>query len=435
MVVWACSIKKSLLLAGVMLTFSGCSSLPDPTTAHFIGTPWGLNGIGYEHSAEEEILLDKTGATWLRRGFYWQHIEKQKGVYTWQRYDDYINYVQQTDRKILVVLVYSVPWILVDGEPIRAVRLEDLDLWLNYVERTVLRYKDRADAFEIWNEPNFFKFWEGSNKEFYSLHKSTVQKIREIAPETTIISGGLWRTPRRFLKGLIREGDLKEVDGIGVHPYALNAAGSARLLVKARSILDNAGLNEIPLWVTEVGYPTEGWYLTRLNNRRYPEEIIKTMCYSIAVGAETVHWYKIYDHKLPEEVENTWDSEDFFGLAYEDFRVKPAWHAYASMARLTNNSWYRPDLIIRDDGVPRGIQTHLFRRENGDSFLVIWSRNLLPRTVSIDFDGAPIMEHSLTSAEVSITPKTRISVDSRPRLFSWRAAEFSTPLRLTITRR
>ncbi|MFQ3621135.1 MAG: hypothetical protein SNJ78_09340, partial [Spirochaetales bacterium] len=96
---------------------------------------------------------------------------------------------------------------------------------------------------------------------------------------------------------------------------------------------------------TEVGYPTRGWYLSRVSERNKPAYVIKTLAGLLTRGARVVFWYELFD-KFPQgKAPSRWDSELYFGLQYPDFKPKSGAAAYALMAKHTAGSIYRADLV------------------------------------------------------------------------------------------
>jgi hypothetical protein len=103
--------------------------------------------------------------------------------------------------------------------------------WLNFVNASVTRYKDKIAVWEIWNEPNANTYWGNSNydssispfggdpDEYAQLFIETSILIHEVDPTAQVMTGGLFGTDCRYLYRLYENGIGPYADCIGVHPY------------------------------------------------------------------------------------------------------------------------------------------------------------------------------------------------------------------------
>jgi hypothetical protein len=94
------------------------------------------------------------------------------------------------------------------------------------------RYEGRVAAYELWNEPNLQREWNGSPLSAADLTRlitagargtragDPAARIISAAPATTGINDGITAIDDRvFLRGMLQAGIAESVDGIGVHPY------------------------------------------------------------------------------------------------------------------------------------------------------------------------------------------------------------------------
>jgi hypothetical protein len=135
-----------------------------------------------------------------------------------------------------------------------------------------------------------------------------------------------------------------QVDGIGLHPYAVTAAAYIDQVLadthEFRRVLDvDIGIPQVDIYITEVGWTTSGsatWFEAVPDdgpdgtpNRR--EAIDKTADLltrsNCGIRAFQPHtWWS------PEQ--NPDNLEDWFGVANQDGSLKPSGQAYADRARL-----------------------------------------------------------------------------------------------------
>lgn len=114
-------------------------------------------------------------------------------------------------------------------------------------------------AWEVWNEPNLSEFWdrrEVDAAEYARLLVETRAVLRSVDPQARIVIGGL--TSRHdatsYLSALLDEVRACHADAIGIHPYAPTAEGAIDHLEAVRTAADAAGAEELPLWITEIGW-------------------------------------------------------------------------------------------------------------------------------------------------------------------------------------
>ena len=115
-------------------------------------------------------------------------------------------------RKILGILDYETPWIYPGAKSRSYIPPGARTAFLNYVKTTAARYKGRIGAWEIWNEPNAFWFWDGPEQDFFALAEQTAAIIREVDPDVPILTGATWGVPGPWLRGLYRAGGFRNAN-------------------------------------------------------------------------------------------------------------------------------------------------------------------------------------------------------------------------------
>jgi hypothetical protein len=182
-----------------------------------------------------------------------------------------------------------------------------------------MRYRGQVAAYELWNEPNLRREWHGEPLDpalFVNLIQAGSQGVHDIDPDAKIVSGAPAVTgindgetavdDRIYLQGMVEAGVGQWVDGIGVHPYGFANPPRERwddpsheapshndhpsffyrdTLEDYRNILDEGGLNSVPLWITEFGWPsvdsfssmdTTGWeYATHVSEEEQAAYIVE----------------------------------------------------------------------------------------------------------------------------------------------------------------
>jgi hypothetical protein len=377
---------------------------------------------------KEYAFLDELGAVWLRKTFYWTDFEYEMGVWDYSGYDEFVDAGKAAGKKILAILAYDVPWIHPGGRRRRYITPEQLPYYLRYVEELVRRYKGKIDAYEIWNEPDWI-FWQGKREDFFELSRAAARKIRELDPGAKIVAGSFNRIPRSFIRDMFQAGAMEEADIISFHPYDINPRGAVRLYDQFKEFLALQGYTG-HIWVTEVGYPTGGWYPTRVSEARFPAYIIKTLAGLAVRGAGVVFWYELCDTYNRHKLRSPLDSELYFGLAYPDYTPKKGAAAYALCSRYMAGYEYRPEFPERDR-VPSSVESLYFRGGNNMNTLIVWNRRNTPLRLEFTLPGTGQRIHDIVSGEGrTINEKTELTINADPRIITWISGEAGEPPKL-----
>lgn len=359
-----------LLAALLFLTLliSGCATtkvLPPVLPATLPVDFTGVVTRGLEQESETEFV-GSLNASWVRQGFFWARLEREQGVWTWTGRDEFVQRAETLGLKILAVLDYDTPWVRPPGRSQEYIPPEYYPAWENYVRQVVRRYKDRVGAFEIWNEPNLGWFWSGTKEEFAAIAVLAARVIREEAPQAKILGPGFFGVPEDWIEACTRAGLWELVDGLAFHPYWVSELDALALVDAARRQADKTGKN-LELWVTEVGWPTQGYYLTTADPQEQAVRLSRFLLGAALRGVKTVVTYMTTD----ADVRGSWDSEHYFGLATAEGAPKPAAEEFRRVSRVLSGATVRgrvPDL-------PPGWEGLLLDHPEKGTFLVVWKED------------------------------------------------------------
>jgi endonuclease/exonuclease/phosphatase family metal-dependent hydrolase len=282
---------------------------------------------GGEHQiAQQELkLMHQAGIGWVRADFDWSGVERQAGTWQFDHLDQTVAWAEAEGVRILPILDYDVPW----ARP----AYKNLDKWLEYVRRVVTRYKDRIRYWEVWNEPNLEQFWHDKPNpaDYAKLLKATHETIKQIDPELVVLLGGVSGIPWPYLEGIYEAGGKDSFDVMNVHPYRYPSSPEERPLyddlVRLRQLMDKYGDKGKPIWITEVGWPTQQ-DRRGVSPERQAEMLARTYLLSLQAGVEVVFWYEFQAPEGKPEY-----NEDHFGIVHRDLSPKPAYTALAALAR------------------------------------------------------------------------------------------------------
>lgn len=302
-------------------------------------SPYGVN----VHAPEKDhlrFLFDKVaeaGIGWVRIDFAWAAIEPAPGIEQWEVYDDLVAEARARDLQVLAIIAYTPAWAT-DGPEISGVPRHVSD-WSDFCYRAARRYRDDILHWEVWNEPNLPRFWEGSRLEYIQgILEPAARALRAANPQARIGGpalahfGGRGRDWHSWLLDVLREaGD--QLDFLTHHAYDLaDPQGVTRKLVgETASGGDPAGWDREPPslrevlahagWSREVWLTETGWVTTRLDETRQAVHY-RTFLDEWFSGGERAGWltrvffYELQDDRNPQVGK--------YGLLRVSGREKPA---------------------------------------------------------------------------------------------------------------
>jgi hypothetical protein len=250
--------------------------------------------LGYnENFAEDPVpagLIASSGASFVRTPLNWATVEPEEGlVPNWAPYDAIYRGVIAAGTRPLWA-ISSAPCWAADFDRCDSPRPgvppdpDHVEAFAQFAAAVAERYPQSL-AIEIWNEPNYARFWAGGlDPELYAeLLAASARAIHGADGEMPVIAAGLapflrgtpsaagtargpgGRLPlERFVDAIYDSDAGSEIDGVGVHLYPLIDPAEpplravARQLAAFRSAIARAGGGEPPIWVTETGVSTAG---------------------------------------------------------------------------------------------------------------------------------------------------------------------------------
>jgi hypothetical protein len=244
------------------------------------------------------------GVEWIKQQVEWTNIEHAPGEFEWVELDYIVDKANGYGFQLVLGVNHAPEWTRAD--PLEYGPPHDPAEFGRFMGILAARYQGRVAAYELWNESNLRREWRGEALDpalFVALIREGAQAIRAADPTAQIISGAPAVTgindgetavdDRVYLRGMVAAGVGEWVDGIGVHPYGFANPPQERwddpahrapsyndhpsfffrdTLEDYRAILVEGGLEALPLWVTEFGWPsvdglgsvdTSGWEYAR----------------------------------------------------------------------------------------------------------------------------------------------------------------------------
>jgi len=270
----------------------------------------------------------EAGVKWSREDFEWERIEKEPGRFDWSFHDNLVAVAKRNGITVYAIVGYWTPWS-------KAYTEEGVDQYVRYLRELVRRYQKDIRHWEIWNEPNIF-FWDGPKDLYATLLKKSFQAIKEIDPSLAVLGISTAGIDYNFIaRMLARE---TPFDVLTIHPYrpVLEDRIFINELKIASDLVRLPGGKRRPIWLTEMGWSTYTPHNTRSQPfaptplRVQAELIARTYLCSIVSGVEPrTFWYNFRN-----DGEEPLYFEHEMGILYRDFQPKPAYYAFATLARV-----------------------------------------------------------------------------------------------------
>lgn len=227
----------------VFIALSACAEVP------FYGVASHVSKKGrwdFKFMEKEFSILNKSPIRWVRTDFNWSEIAK-KGEWNFDHLDRVRDNARKYNVKILPILGYSTP-------KVAGKAWEHTDEWLEYVRKTVSRYKNDFRYWEVYNEQNL----KVSGEKYAEFLKKTYLEIKKVDPGLQVVMGGLFMVPIPWLEKCFKAGGATAFDILAIHPYAFFRLPEWNIqrFRSLKQLMKKYKVSQKPIWITELGSPT-----------------------------------------------------------------------------------------------------------------------------------------------------------------------------------
>ncbi|MBG0832173.1 carbohydrate binding domain-containing protein [Planomonospora sp. ID67723] len=190
-------------------------------------------------------------------GVRWRDLEPRKGKWNFKMMNYFMKSAADNDVSVLYTLGSPPSWAASNQKagaygPGSAAMPKDIEDWRRYVREVATRYKGRIQMYEMWNEPDYAKFWNGTPAQLAELTRVAAEEIGKADPAAKIVSPGITTNGLNWLDAYFAAGAGKHVDVVGSHIYfGLRPEGVLPRIRNVRKIMKAHGLGGLPLRVTE----------------------------------------------------------------------------------------------------------------------------------------------------------------------------------------
>jgi hypothetical protein len=290
-------------------------------------------------------LMAAGGFDSFRDDAFWGAIESQPGTLRFPgKYDELRTAMAGAaarGQSPIVVLAYGNRHYDAGGLVVSRAATDAYAIYAGFVAREL---KGQVRQFEIWNEWNSGfgskpKVNRGDAQAYVRMLRPAAAAIHAANPEAVVIGGVTAGVDLQWIRELIAAGGLAHLDAISVHSYTLfrretNPEGAVASLDKLHALLQEAEpQREIPVYVTEIGWPT--------NKGQHGVEEREAAMYlaRFTLLARTRPWIGgVWWYDLIDDGDSDTQAEQRFGLVRRSLAPKAAMRTAKSVAALLQST-------------------------------------------------------------------------------------------------
>jgi PKD repeat protein len=292
-------------------------------------------------------MMQDAGIEFVRMDFNWDMLNPTRDEWKFDDYDAVVKITRQNDLQVLGIVDYVSWWassaqdsndwrVRLYSEP-----LSDFD-FARYTYGVVNHFKKDVRVWQIWNEPNTQTFWKPKPNpaRYADLLQEAYLAAKYADPDAVVVFAGLSgngvegnddaQLASHFLADAYRAGARGYFDVMAIHPYMLPNGGIDALRQKiaaTRALMNQNGDETIPLWLTEIGVPTNvpWWQTAPIQSEQGAAQWLNSVFTQLWDLTPTIAWYQLQDRATGD------DPEGHFGLLRADFSPKAAYEALRAL--------------------------------------------------------------------------------------------------------
>lgn len=339
-VIWAASV---VLFSGIVAPSYAAGSLPALTVpdgfgvnVHFTGAPRDLD------------LIRDGGFRIIRMDFSWSSIERQKGVYDFEKsgYDALTAACLQRGIRILYILDYSNRLY----EPEQSVRTDaGRKAFAAFAAAAAQHFRGKDILWEFWNEPNIKQFWvpQPDVENYCKLVAAAAPLVRQADPSGVLLAPATSTIPFDWLESCFQQGLLQWIDALSVHPYRPQPPETViKDYERLRQLLGQYAPSgrQIPIVSGEWGYSNVNWDKKRLSDEQQARYLVRMFLINLQQKVPVSIWY---DWKNDGADPN--EREHHFGTMTRDLKPKAAYLAAATLSTTLGGYTFEKQLAPAND--------------------------------------------------------------------------------------
>lgn len=406
----------SYLLAAVLLSLVSLASAAQPL-AIGVQTHFAFDESGTDAGVFRS-WMQRSGLASSRDEMFWHRVEDDSGALG-------LRQGAQRSRQIwasmpnpfaaLLILDYGHPGYDSGGQPKSEKARSGFARYADYV---TAQAKPQVRWVEVWNEwnmpgPENRELNRGDAKDYVDLARATYRQLKASHPEILVLTGsaGDDATDWKWMRRAIGQGLLAHSDGVAVHlynhcvlPEFVGSDDLAERLDALRGMVSAAGYPAMPLFITEVGWPTHS------GRCGVTEKAAAAHSLRFLLEASLRPWVGgVWFYELQDGGDDPRNQEHRFGLLRRDGTEKPAGCVLRELGAKVAE---RPFASFPGNSVGAAG----FRMGSIDRWLV-WTRGKVQRPVFVtlaatDGHATPFASPALcglSAADMRIDPQGRVA--------------------------
>jgi hypothetical protein len=173
--------------------------------------------------------VNDIGFGWIKQQVRWEHVEGSKGDYGFGGLDRLADTANAGGVKVLFSVVAAPGWAR--GGKSGVGPPDNYQDFYDFMGALASHFRGRVHAYEIWNEQNLKREWEGaplSASDYVRLLRGAYQAVKAADPNAIVVSGaptptgisdGNWAIDdRTYLQQMYNAGLRYYCDAVGAHP-------------------------------------------------------------------------------------------------------------------------------------------------------------------------------------------------------------------------
>lgn len=329
----------------------------------------------------------------VRDDAFWSTVEQLPGQLMispdWYKY---LREQRASDMSNILVLGYGNRFYSHDSKPVSPTVRAGFARFVDFVAR---RLKGEVGFYEVYNE------WDledpispAFGQAYLDLVRDTARQLRHIDPGARILAGAVTTHGIKvgFADRLVRNGVMKYVDGLSLHPYVhcekTNNGNTPESWIRwMRTVsahFDDLAGQPVPLYLTEMAWHSTG-ELDPCGIDEATQAAWLARAYLLAKTLPAIKGMWWYD--LANDGSNPADPEHNFGLLRRDLSIKPAYAALRRIAPVLNHYRYVPAQPLPATKGSEPLIELEFRR-GSHRVLAVWTQGQ-PGLVTLSSPGAP----------------------------------------------
>ncbi|AMV38731.1 cellulase family glycosylhydrolase [Planctomyces sp. SH-PL62] len=223
---------------------------PDPFFAIDAAMSWLVD----DDATRDELiaLAQGFGLAMIRERMTWEAIQPEPGRWDWEsgaRFERLRESYRRAGIPVLEMGHDAPEWAGRVGKYSRDL-VATADAW-----KTIARRWDRTwGGIEIWNEPEISFGGDMPGDQYSAYAKAVSFGLRQAPVRVPIVGGVMAHHAPEFLRACAQGGLLERVDAFSFHDYG-PAESFEDVNVRFREWLRASGHGDMPLWITECGWP------------------------------------------------------------------------------------------------------------------------------------------------------------------------------------